>query len=154
MSQGVVQGLGDTTGKQSDDAASLAYVILYVSDVPKAVSFYECAFGLKSRRTHPQWSEMETGSTTLAFTPISQRETDITGGVQKGDMDEPRQNVEISFSVNDIEASYKRALQAGAKGLADPEKKPWGRVEAYVRDLDGIDIRIGTHMTHDPLSAA
>lgn len=46
---------------------------------------------------------METGSTTLAFTPIKQHEADITGGVQAPDPGhKPRPNIDISLSVYDV----------------------------------------------------
>lgn len=57
-------------------APALAYVVVYVNDVEKSVAFYEKAFGLKTRMTQGNvrtaWAEMETGSTTLAFTPQDQ----------------------------------------------------------------------------------
>lgn len=55
---------------------ALAYIIVYVDDVEKSIAFYEKAFGLKTRMATGEkrtaWAEMETGSTTLAFTPKAQ----------------------------------------------------------------------------------
>lgn len=47
----------------------LGYIILYVADVPATISFYEKAFGLKTRFLHESnmYGEMETGQTVLAF---------------------------------------------------------------------------------------
>ena len=47
----------------------LGYIIIYVSDVPKTVAFYETAFDLKRRFIHEShlYAEMETSSTALAF---------------------------------------------------------------------------------------
>jgi hypothetical protein len=57
-------------------APALAYVVVYVNDVEKSVAFYEKAFGLRTRmkqgNVRTAWAEMETGSTTLAFTPQDQ----------------------------------------------------------------------------------
>jgi catechol 2,3-dioxygenase-like lactoylglutathione lyase family enzyme len=62
--------------------AKLGYVIMYVPDVEKTIAWYSKAFGLSVRRIDngQRWAEMETGSTTLAFTPLEQHETAITGG--------------------------------------------------------------------------
>ncbi len=45
------------------------YIIIYVSDVPKTVAFYETAFDLKRWFIHEShlYAEMETGRTALAF---------------------------------------------------------------------------------------
>ena len=47
----------------------LGYTILYVSDAPAALKFYEAAFGLTTRFLHESgdYGELETGSTALAF---------------------------------------------------------------------------------------
>tara|TARA_B100000780_G_scaffold228853_1_gene168367 strand:- start:361 stop:567 length:207 start_codon:yes stop_codon:yes gene_type:complete len=47
----------------------LGYIIIYVSNVPNTVAFYETAFALTCRFIHESslYAEMETGSTTLAF---------------------------------------------------------------------------------------
>uniref|UniRef100_A0A7I4BJB9 Glyoxalase/fosfomycin resistance/dioxygenase domain-containing protein n=1 Tax=Physcomitrium patens TaxID=3218 RepID=A0A7I4BJB9_PHYPA len=62
--------------------AQLAYVIVYVQDVNKAADFYSKAFGLQIRPQNKtnSWVEMETGTTTLAFTPAKQREHAIDQG--------------------------------------------------------------------------
>ncbi|GJP78109.1 hypothetical protein CLOP_g8434 [Closterium sp. NIES-67] len=67
--------------------ARLAYVILYVEDIDAAVKFYKDVFMFDVRRVDNsrRWAELETGSTTLAFTPLEQRETKITGGVHVPD---------------------------------------------------------------------
>lgn len=50
---------------------------------------------------------METGATTLAFTPWQQHETHLTGGVAKPSKDGPSPNVEINLIFPDVEAAYK-----------------------------------------------
>ena len=45
----------------------LSYVIKYVGDMSAAVRFYQEQLGLKLRFQSAEWSEFETGSTTLAL---------------------------------------------------------------------------------------
>jgi predicted enzyme related to lactoylglutathione lyase len=92
------------------------------------------------------WAEMETGSTTLAFTPLEQHETAITGGVEHPAEQNPRGNIEINFIVPDIEAAFKHVLQLGAKVVTEPEEKPWGQKVAYIEDLNGNIIRLGSEV--------
>ncbi|EFJ14332.1 hypothetical protein SELMODRAFT_156754 [Selaginella moellendorffii] len=128
-----------------------AYITVYCKDVTKSVDFYSKAFGLKVRRIDNarKWAELDTGSTTLAFTPLEQHETAITGGVQTASKDEPRHNVEISFSYQDVDAAYEHAVRAGAVSVAKPEEKKWGQKVGYVRDIDGVMIRLGSYV-HEP----
>ena len=49
---------------------------------------------------------MESGPTTIAFTPIVQRETTITGGVHAASKDEQRPNIELSFSYSDLDVAF------------------------------------------------
>jgi len=131
-------------------APALAYVVVYVNDVEKSVAFYEKAFGLKTRMTQGNvrtaWAEMETGSTTLAFTPQDQRETVLSGGVKAHKASEAAPNVLVSLTYDDVHSAYKHAVENGAKGMAEPEDKPWGMTAGYVKDIDGILVQIGSHV--------
>ncbi|CAI5476678.1 unnamed protein product [Closterium sp. Yama58-4] len=129
--------------------ARLAYVILYVDDIDTAVKFYKDVFMFDVRRVDNsrKWAELETGSTTLAFTPLEQRETKLTGGMHVPGEHEQRQNMDISISVSDVHDTYQRALIAGAKKIAKPEQKNWGQIVGYIRDSFGITVQIGSHLT-------
>eukprot|EP00850_Spirogloea_muscicola_P009305 SM000052S17697 [mRNA] locus=s52:153981:155208:- [translate_table: standard] len=132
----------------ASNKAVFAYTVCYVKDVQTSVDFYQKAFGLDVRRVDNsrKWGEMETGATTLCFTPLQQREAKITGGIHAPAEGEQRSNVEVSFSYDDVKQAFDRAVQAGAIPLAEPEPKPWGQTCGYVRDPDGIVIRIGSHV--------
>ncbi|XP_051114893.1 uncharacterized protein LOC127240326 [Andrographis paniculata] len=124
---------------------TFAYTIVYVKDVAKSVSFYANAFGYKLRRidNSRRWGELESGATTIAFTPREQRETDeLTGKVRTPE----RNTVEVCFDYADVDAAYKRALDNGAEAVSPPEDKEWGQRVGYVRDIDGIVVRMGTHL--------
>jgi predicted enzyme related to lactoylglutathione lyase len=94
---------------QTSGPAKLGYVIMYVPDVEKTVDWYSKAFGLSVRRIDDsrRWAEMETGSTTLAFTPLEQREADITGGVKHPAEQHPRANIELNLLFPDLDATFK-----------------------------------------------
>eukprot|EP00897_Mesotaenium_endlicherianum_P007029 jgi/Mesen1/6354/ME000328S05632 len=126
-----------------------AYVTLYVKDVLKACKFYTEVFGLKDRVKSPFWTEMETGPVTLCFTSFDQKEARLAGGVKAQGVDEPRQNVEIAFNCDDLNATIKKAQECGATLKAEPEPKEWHQTVAYLRDPDGIVIRVGTHVNKD-----
>lgn len=44
------------------------------------------------------------------------------------------------LQVRDVRAEWQRLTSAGARGLRDPQVEPWGLVEAWVADPDGVRI--------------
>lgn len=39
-----------------------------------------------------------------------------------------------------------RAVENGAVAVSEPDDKEWGQKVGYVRDIDGIVVRIGSHV--------
>ncbi|XP_054814484.1 uncharacterized protein LOC129315018 [Prosopis cineraria] len=126
---------------------------VYLQGVSKSVAFYSDAFGFDVRCAHEsnRWGELESEPTTIAFTPMQQRETgDLTGKVQTPGSGRGRQPGEICFVYDDVEAAYKRAIEKGAVGVSEPEKKEWGQKVGYVRDIDGIVVRMRSRAVNQP----
>lgn len=125
----------------------LGYIIIYVSDVPTTLAFYEKAFGLKLRFLHEsqQYAEMDTGQTTLAFAnenfvlATHQFRTNRTKDLPAG--------AEISFVTKDVEKEFQRAVDAGAIEVLKPAAKPWGQLVSYVRDNNGFLVEICSPIT-------
>lgn len=127
-------------------SVSLGYVILYVRDVPASLAFYAKAFGLSKRFLQDDdgkvYGELETGATRLGFSNLALandilKQTPITSSPTSAPL-----AAEIAFTTTDVQAVYSRALDAGATALAEPSRKPWGQVVAYVRDIDGHLVEI------------
>jgi predicted RNase H-like nuclease/predicted enzyme related to lactoylglutathione lyase len=91
--------------------ARLVFVALRVRDLDAAAAFYRDAFGIS----------LEGSNLRFAATDA---------------MEDPTRNVEIGFLVDDLDASHRRAVAAGAAVLREPHVESWGRASAY-RDLDG-----------------
>ncbi|XP_068635512.1 uncharacterized protein [Aristolochia californica] len=128
---------------------TFAYTVVYVKDVAKSVAFYAQAFGCKVRRLDDsrRWGELESGQTTIAFTPAHQHETeDITGTVQTPERKNQRAPLEICFDYEDVDAAYERAIEMGATAISAPDEKEWEQKVGYVRDIDGIVVRMGSHV--------
>ena len=123
-----------------------AYTILYVSDVAKALAFYESAFGLTRGFVHESgdYAELKTGETTLSFASLTLAESNIEGGVSPSERAHRPPAFELAFSTDDVAAAYERALAAGASPATPPTLKPWGQTVSYVRDLYGNLVEICT----------
>jgi catechol 2,3-dioxygenase-like lactoylglutathione lyase family enzyme len=119
------------------------YTILYVRDVPASLEFYERAFGLQRRLLHEsgQYAELETGSTALAFAAHELAAESVRELAQA----DPA-GFEVCLVDEDVEGTYRRAVEAGAEAVSEPEERPWGQHTAYVRDPDGTLIEIASPM--------
>lgn len=117
----------------------LRYVILYVADVDRTLSFYARAFGLELKMRQGPYAEVATGAVTLGFVArefVSEHlgfEVAPGGGAS-----------EIAFVVPkpSVQAQYDAAVAAGAAPIVEPRAQPWGQVVSYVRDPDGHLIEI------------
>ncbi|KAJ0979460.1 hypothetical protein J5N97_014934 [Dioscorea zingiberensis] len=129
---------------------AFAYTVIYVKDVAESVAFYASAFGYNVRRLDEshRWGELESGETTIAFTPKHQRETDeITGAVKEpASSEKQRSQMEVCLAYEDVDAAYQRAVEKGAVPVSPPEPREWGQKVGYVRDIDGIVVRLGSYV--------
>ncbi|MBK1712123.1 VOC family protein [Rubrivivax gelatinosus] len=121
----------------------LAYTILYVEDVARSLAFYRSAFGLALKLQHEggDYGELDTGSTTLAF---SSRRLLAQLGHQAQAPQADAPCFEIAFTTDDVAATLQQALAAGARGVQEPQQMPWGQTVAYVADPDGFRVEICT----------
>jgi catechol 2,3-dioxygenase-like lactoylglutathione lyase family enzyme len=89
------------------EGTQFRYMIKFVADMNKAVTFYRDVLGLPLKFESPGWSEFVTGETTLALHPASDKN--------------PAGKVELGFTVADVRGSLPgherqgRALQHAAK---------------------------------------
>ena len=109
--------------------AQLRYVIKFVSDMTKAVTFYRDVLGLRLKFESPGWSEFVTGETILALHPASARN--------------PAGRVELGTTVADVEAFYRDISARGVLFSMPPKKKDFGGVLAQFIDSEGTHCSVG-----------
>lgn len=119
----------------------LRYTILYVENVRESLRFYEQAFGLATRFLHESgdYGELETGGTALAF---SSRQLMSVLGKSPARANPDAPVFEIAFEVDDVFASFKRAVEAGAAVSQSPRDESWGQTTSYVIDPDGYLVEL------------
>ena len=119
------------------------YTIIYVPDVEEALKFYVKAFKIPVKFLHEskQYGELDTGSTTLAF---SSEELAQANGIElaKNNRNETPAGIEVAFVTDNVDDTYEHATASGATAVAPPTKKPWGQTVAYVRDLNGVLVEL------------
>jgi predicted enzyme related to lactoylglutathione lyase len=109
---------------------NLGIVIIYVQDVQKSTDFYTGVIGLSV-------IEDQSGPNFVMLMPSQgpmlglENSTLLPAGQAK-----PAGSVEIGFSVEDVDATFKQWKDCGVTMLEDPEDKPFGR-SFLAKDPDG-----------------
>jgi len=121
------------------------YTIIYVADVQASATFFETAFGIKTRFTHESgYAELETGATALAFATHELGRSNVPSGYVAADTSARPLGMEIALVTSDVSAAHARAVAAGAKSISEPAQKPWGQTVSYVRCPDGTLVELCT----------
>jgi lactoylglutathione lyase len=124
------------------------YTILYVDDVEATLQFYERAFGFTRRILDDEknYGELESGATRLAFAANKFVRKVIPVNFAQAGSGSAAPPFELGMVTDDVEGSFRRALESGAVEVKPPETKPWGQVVGYVRDLNGFLVEICSEM--------
>ncbi len=124
-------------------------MILYVKDVKRSLDFYANGFGFKASAVDPSggYAELATGETNLALSAEGLGHMLLLDGFRANDPAQSPAGILVGIIVDDVSAAFEQAVSAGATAVAAPHAVPWGMKLAHVRDLDGILIEIGKHIT-------
>ncbi|CAA6654944.1 unnamed protein product [Spirodela intermedia] len=126
---------------------AFAYTVVYVTDVAESLEFYAKAFGYEIRRLDEshrgrRWSSV---SSTPTSTPPTRSPIHLF----------PFSSVSDGWSFSFVLFCFltHRCCSAAEGGgeravpVSAPEEKEWGQKVGYVRDLDGIVVRLGSHVS-------
>jgi len=108
-------------------SATLAYAIKFVSDMDEAVRFHRTHLGLRLRFQSPEWSEFETGQTTLAL--------------HQSSPDHPPGTCQLGFRVSEIDHFFSELTAQGVEAVAPPTDLHGQRI-AKLRDSDGAEFSV------------
>ena len=105
----------------------LTCVVKYVSDMQRAISFYKDQLGFALRFQSPEWSEFETGETTLALHIAS--------------AEHPAGTSQLGFGVEDIDKFYAEKRDSGVEFTAVPAEL-FGSRMARFKDSEGAECSV------------
>ena len=111
-----------------------AYLILYVSDLPKSIAFYRDTVGLAFKFEDAGYAEFGTGSIRLGL--YERRRADWLTGRPVA----PGPAGEIVFMVDDVDAAARRLAEGGAQLISPPADRPWGHRTVHIADPDGFVV--------------
>lgn len=120
-------------------------VIYLKSGVQEALDFYQTAFGftLNYYQDALDFGELNTGTSAIMIASYGAGEY-MTGPTFSDFVSDKPKNIELAFTVEDVDACYQLAIAAGAKSVKAPETFPWGQKAGYIEAPDGTLIGILT----------
>lgn len=108
-------------------SVTLTYVIKFVGNMDEAVRFHTKQLGLKLRFQSPEWSEFETGTTTLALHGAT--------------TEHPAGTCQLGFRVPDVDRYYSERIAQGVAGVEAPKSLHGQRI-AKLLDADGVEFSV------------
>jgi predicted enzyme related to lactoylglutathione lyase len=105
----------------------LTYVLKFVADMDAATAFYRDIVGLKLKFQSPEWTEFDTGETTLALHLSSD--------------EHPAGSCQIGFKSADLDAFYAQTVQGGMQYTKAPAQERWVKIARFL-DCDGAEVSV------------
>lgn len=115
------------------------YVMVVVSDMPRSVAFYRDKLGLALKFESPNWTEFQTGATTLALHGGGKPQSPKAGkpGEQMAG------TCSIGFNVENLEKTFGDLKSKGVIFVMPPtDQKDEGIKLAVATDPDGLPVAL------------
>lgn len=113
------------------------YVIVFVSDMKRSVSFYRDVLGFPVRFESPGWTEFETEGATMVL-----HATEAVRSKPDDPLNVPGGRCRPGLSVPDLDEFHRRMVKNSVTCIQEPERVFGARVAQYV-DPDGLPISVG-----------
>ncbi len=122
-----------------------------VSNMKRAVSFYENVLGLKKSYDHPVWTSFDVGGVSFALaasgTKGKEKDTELckscslcvlrfAAGKMKLDKKAPTATSILNFEVGNLDETYGILRERGVKFITEPKEQGWGGKTAIMLDPD------------------
>jgi lactoylglutathione lyase len=115
----------------------LDYTMVVVSDMARSVEFYRDRLGIPLKFESPEWTEFQTGTTTLAL---------HGGGIPRqgppvGDPSKQAGSCSIGFNVEDVDKTYEELKAKGINFVMPPTQREGEGIRlAVCLDPDGLPV--------------
>jgi predicted enzyme related to lactoylglutathione lyase len=110
-------------------ATSLVYAIRFVANMESSIRFHEQQLGLKLRIRTPEWTEFDTGTTTLALHAATKAN--------------PPGSTQVGFRISDVDAFCHEAMRHGCMVVVQPSDVHGMRIARLV-DPDGAEFSVSS----------
>jgi lactoylglutathione lyase len=120
------------------------YVILYVGDLDRAISFYRDVIGLPFKFSEAGYAEFATEGAKFALYDRAGLQTLIGREGTDGET-----TMEVAFLVDDVDGEARRLRAAGVDVLSGPVDRPWGQRTFHLLDPDGHVVELAQELPRD-----
>jgi lactoylglutathione lyase len=117
--------------------SQIDYTMIIVSDMSRSVEFYRDKLGIPLKFESPEWTEFQTGATTLAL---------HGGGVpqeknQNGDPSKQAGTCSIGFNCEDVDKTFEELKARGVSFMMPPTQREGEGIRLAVAiDPDGLPV--------------
>jgi len=111
-------------------------IALVVSDLKRAIDFYQNKLGLKIKTNEEGFADFETQGTTLALLEQKVAE-DLAGNKVASNPKSARQLILGWDAVEDVDKLFEELKAKGVEFSTEPKTMSWGQRVAYFSDPDG-----------------
>ncbi|HEX8069362.1 MAG TPA: VOC family protein [Pyrinomonadaceae bacterium] len=119
----------------------LDYAMVVVSDMARAVAFYRDKLGLKLRFETPDWTEFETGTTTIALHGGGSAQPAAAPHEGAADENQRAGTCALGFTVENLAETYAELTGRGVVFAMPPTVREAERIKlAVALDPDGLSI--------------
>src|SRR4051812_25866662 len=110
-------------------------ILLHPTDRAASVHFYRDVLGLAIAR---EFGPAEAPGTVFF---LGNGLLEVSGAVPEGPPDAQSNNhCALWLQVRDVKAEFTRLAQAGVPVLREPRTEPWGLIECWITDPDGVRV--------------
>jgi|SRR4051794_4727087 len=113
------------------------YTMVIVSDMNRSVEFYRDLLGIPLKFQSPEWTEFQTGATTLALHGGGVRQTQAPSG----DPSKQAGTCSLGFNVADVDKTFAELKEKGVMFVMPPTQREGEGIKLAVAiDPDGLPI--------------
>ncbi len=123
----------------------LGYVVLFVEDFERLVSFYADKVGLPVRLRAEGYVEFAIEGAKFALLARS-RVSQLTGDTHAGRPAPGAHEGAVTILVEDVDRVYRELSARGVPFLGDPHNRAWGQRSVLFHDPEGHLIEIATNL--------
>jgi lactoylglutathione lyase len=120
------------------------YVILYVRDLDRSISFYRDVIGLPFKFSESGYAEFATEGTKFSLFERARLPQLIGREPTEGEA-----TMEVAFLVHDVDLEAERLSRAGVALLSGPVDRPWGQRTVHLLDPDGHVVELAQELQAD-----
>jgi len=131
----------------------LGYVVLFVEDLDRALTFYRDQVGLPVRFQDKGYAELAVAGSKFALLARS-RLPELVGAAHTGRPAKGAHEAGVTLLVEDVDRVHRELTGRGVTFLGAPQARSWGQRTAYFQDPEGHLIEIATNLPRPPRVAA